>query len=198
MTVENPSIDTTAAPAGPTQAAEPAERQTEAVDRWSRPYAGWMVVARKEFTGHLLSIRFIVVILVLGVAAFVPLYFAASRIGSLASAVSGQPAVFLALFFITSDPKSSAGITVPGVFDFLRLFAPLLGVAFAFDAVNGERSEGTLPRLLSQPIHRDDDINGKFAAGLAIIALVVAGVLILIAGVGLFRIGVVPAATEVL
>ena len=31
---------------------------------------------------------------------------------------------------------------------------------------------GTLPRLLSQPIHRDDVINGKFAAGLAVIAMV--------------------------
>ena len=175
-----------------------AEPEAATVDRWSRAYAGWMVVARKEFTDHLLSIRFLVLILVLGVAAFVPLYFAAQRIGSLASSVSGEPAVFLALFFITSDPTSSAGVAVPGVFDFLRLFAPLLGVAFAFDAVNGERSEGTLPRLLSQPIHRDDVINGKFAAGLAIIGLVIVGVILFVAGVGIFRLGIIPAPTEIL
>jgi ABC-2 type transport system permease protein len=183
-------------PVAPAEPAEPEEAGTS--DRWSRPYAGWMVVARKEFTDHLLSIRFIVLILVLGVAAFVPLYFAAARIGSLASSVSGAPAVFLALFFVTSDPTSSAGVTVPGVYDFLRLFAPLLGVAFAFDAVNGERSEGTLPRLLSQPIHRDDVINGKFAAGLAVIGTVIVGVLLFVAGVGIFRLGIVPAPTEIL
>ena len=43
---------------------------------------------------------------------------------------------------------------------------PLLGIAFGFDAINGERAEGTLPRLLAQPIYRDDVINGKFVAGL--------------------------------
>ena len=48
---------------------------------------------------------------------------------------------------------------------FVGMVAPLLGIAFAFDAVNGERSEGTLPRLLAQPIYRDDVINGKFVAG---------------------------------
>jgi hypothetical protein len=43
-----------------------AEPEAATVDRWSRAYAGWMVVARKEFTDHLLSIRFLVLILVLG------------------------------------------------------------------------------------------------------------------------------------
>jgi ABC-2 type transport system permease protein len=197
MTVENPSIDTTAAPAGPTQAAEPAERQTEVVDRWSRPYAGWMVVARKEFSDHLLSIRFIVLMIVLGLAAFVPLFFAADRIRSAATDATGTPAIFLYLFYLSSSSDASA-FSIPGVVDFVRMFAPLLGIAFAFDAVNGERSEGTLPRLLSQPIHRDDVVNGKFVAGLGTIALAIGAILLLIAGVGLFRIGVVPAATEVL
>ena len=43
----------------------------------------------------------------------------------------------------------------------------LFQIAFGFDDISGERSEGTLPRLVSQPIYRDDVINGKFAAGLA-------------------------------
>ena len=38
-------------------------------------------------------------------------------------------------------------------------------------------SEGTLPRLVSQPIHRDDVINGKFVAGLAVIALILGAVI---------------------
>src|SRR5919198_2045325 len=197
MTAENPSIDTTAAPAGPTQAAKPAERQTEVVDRWSRPYAGWMVVARKEFSDHLLSIRFIVLMIVLGLAAFVPLFFAADRIRSAATDATGTPAIFLYLFYLSSSSDASA-FSIPGVVDFVRMFAPLLGIAFAFDAVNGERSEGTLPRLLSQPIHRDDVINGKFAAGLAIIGLVIVGVILFVAGVGIFRLGIIPAPTEIL
>jgi ABC-2 type transport system permease protein len=197
MTAENVPMDAQTTPAEPTPSAEQTEPQTEAVDRWSRPYAGWLVVARKEFTDHLLSIRFIVLMVVLGLAAFVPLFFAADRIRSAASDVSGIPAIFLSLFYLSSSSDASA-FSIPGVLDFVRMFAPLLGIAFAFDAVNGERSEGTLPRLLSQPIHRDDVINGKFAAGLATIALAIGAILLVIAGVGLFRIGVVPAASEVL
>ncbi len=84
------------------------------------------------------------------------------------------------------------------VFEFVGIVAPLLGLAFAFDAVNGERSEGTLPRLLAQPIHRDDVINGKFAAGMAIIGLVLVVVVGFIAGFGMLRLGIVPHGTEVL
>ena len=40
----------------------------------SVPRAGWMVVARKEFADHLLSARFIVLLLLLGVLAAIPLY----------------------------------------------------------------------------------------------------------------------------
>ena len=51
------------------------------------------------------------------------------------------------------------------------LLVPLVGIAFGFDGINSERAQGTLSRLLAQPIHRDDVINGKFAAGIAVIAL---------------------------
>jgi ABC-2 type transport system permease protein len=84
------------------------------------------------------------------------------------------------------------------VTEFVAITAPLLGVAFSFDAVNGERHEGTLPRLLSQPIHRDSVVNGKFVAGLAVIGLVLAAVLLIISGFGLLRLGIVPEASEVL
>ena len=58
------------------------------------------------------------------------------------------------------------------------------------DAINGERAQGTLPRLLSQPIHRDDVINGKFVAGLALIGLSVNAVMLVVAGIGLVRLGI--------
>jgi ABC-2 type transport system permease protein len=64
--------------------------------------------------------------------------------------------------------------------------------------VNGERSEGTLPRLLAQPIYRDDVINGKFAAGMSVIGLVLVSVVTLIAGFGMLRLGIVPHSEEVI
>ncbi len=160
------------------------------------PRAGWRVVAGKEFTDHILSVRFSVLALVLGLAAGVPLFLAAEQIRSLAEDVSGASAVFLALFVVGPRDVSIFNIDVT-VQSFVSLAAPLLGIAFAFDAVNGERSEGTLPRLVSQPIHRDDVINGKFAAALAVIALVLVSVVVVIAGVGLLRLGIVPEWSEI-
>lgn len=153
---------------------------------------GWITIAGKEFTDHLLSVRLYVLLVVLGIAALIPLYFAAETIRSLADAASGSSAVFLALF--TLSPQN---VDILRVDAFVAIAAPLLGVGFAFDAVNGERHQGTLPRLLAQPIHRDDVINGKFAAGLAIITLVLVCMLALISGFGLLRLGITPAEGEI-
>ena len=153
---------------------------------------GWPTIAAKEFADHVLSARFYVLLVVLGVAALIPLYFAAEQIRNAASSVSGAQAVFLFLF--TVGPQD---ISLLRVDQFVGIAAPLLGVAFAFDAINGERHEGTLPRLLSQPIHRDDVINGKFVAGLGVIAMVLAAVVLVISGFGLLRLGIVPEASEV-
>ena len=146
----------------------------------------------KEIGDHVTSVRFLVLLIVLGLAAAIPLYFAADRIRSVAEAATGVPAVFLALFTI-----GPADIAILRVDTFVGIVAPLLGLAFAFDAVNGERSEGTLPRLLSQPIYRDDVINGKFAAGLGVIGLVLVSVVLFIAGFGMLRLGIVPAGSEI-
>jgi ABC-2 type transport system permease protein len=186
--------------AGPAVApAQMARRDGEIPSRRERsvPRAGWMVVARKELADHLLSARFVVLFIVVGLAALIPLYFAADAIRSAASSVSGGQAIFIALFWYA--PKvGDAQIALPSVQGFLGLVAPLLGLAFAFDSINGERSQGTLPRLLSQPIHRDDVINGKFAAGLAVIAIVIGVVVGIIAAFGIIRLGIVPTASEAL
>jgi ABC-2 type transport system permease protein len=174
--------------------AEPAQ-PAESVQ--SVPSNGWLVVAGKEFADHLLSVRFFVLLLVLGLAAGIPLFLAAEQIRSLASQVSGAQAVFLALFIIGPQDVSIFGLDV-SVQGFIGLAAPLLGIAFAFDAINGERAQGTLPRLVAQPIHRDDVINGKFFASLAAITLVLLAVVLLISGFGLLRLGIVPQWAELL
>ena len=163
----------------------------------SVPRAGWMVIAGKEFGDHLLSARFVVLVIVLGLAAAIPLYFAAAAIRAVASSVTDSQAIFIALFWLAPD-VGNGGVVLPSVTGFLAYVAPLLGLAFAFDAINGERADGTLPRLLSQPIHRDDVVNGKFAAGLAVIGIVLVSVVGAIAAFGLIRLGIVPAASEVL
>jgi len=180
-----------AAPVRPAREGEIPSRRERSV-----PYAGWLVIARKEFSDHLLSARFVILLIVIGIAAIVPLYFAADAIRTAASG-SLPSARFLALFWY-GPPVANGQVTLPSVAGFLAIVGPLLGLVFAFDAVNGERAAGTLPRLLSQPIHRDDVINGKFTAGLAIIGLVLVVIVAGIAAFGIILIGIVPTAAEIL
>jgi len=174
-----------------------AAETTPAAARPATFSSGWRVVAAKEFADQLLSVRFFVLLLILGLAAAIPLFLAAERIRELASGISGLQAVFIALFIIGPQDLSIFGLDI-SVAAFIGLTAPLLGIAFAFDAVNGERAQGTLPRLVSQPIHRDAIINGKFGAALATISLVLVTVILFIAGFGMLRLGIVPSGSEVL
>jgi ABC-2 type transport system permease protein len=151
---------------------------------------GWRVVARKEFADHLLSARFLVLIGILGVAAAAAVFASSAGIRSVASDTEGIPGLFLKLFTVTTDP-----VPFPLVV-FIGFLAPLLGIMFGFDAISGERSQGTLPRLLAQPIHRDEVITGKFVGGLAVIALMLTALTLFVSGIGIFRLGLVPEATE--
>ena len=152
---------------------------------------GWRVVARKEFADHLLSARFLVLIGILGVAAAAAVFASSAGIRSVASDTEGIPALFLKLFTVTTDP-----VPFPLVV-FIGFLAPLLGIMFGFDAISGERSQGTLPRLLAQPIHRDEVITGKFVGGLAVIALMLTALTLFVSGIGIFRLGLIPTSTEI-
>jgi ABC-2 type transport system permease protein len=159
---------------------------------------GWRVIAAKELADHLLSVRFVVLVLVLGLAAAGAVYAAASAIREVASGVSGQPSLFLKLFTISPAEITGATEQIPPFYAFVGFLGPLLGIAFGFDGVNGERAERTLPRLLAQPIHRDDVINGKFVAGLVVIGLIFSAITLVVAAIGILQLGILPTAEEIL
>ncbi|MGH2772054.1 MAG: ABC transporter permease [Actinomycetota bacterium] len=151
------------------------------------------MVARKEFADHLLSVRFTILMVIMGLAALFAVYTAASQIREVAESSSDFPALFLKLFTVFEE---GSRLELP-FFELIGLLGPLLGIMFAFDAINGERTQGTLPRLLSQPIYRDDVINGKFVAGLSVIGLILLALVMILSGVGMFRIGITPTWREV-
>ncbi|MGH2708067.1 MAG: ABC transporter permease, partial [Actinomycetota bacterium] len=96
--------------------------------------AGWRIVAAKELADHLLSLRFTILALLIGAAAILSVSAAAGGIRDAAEAVaepsSQVPALFLKLFTVAPD-------RIPPFFFMVALLAPLLGIAFGFDAVNG-------------------------------------------------------------
>lgn len=81
---------------------------------------------------------------------------------------------------------------------FVSFLGPLLGIALGFDAVNSEQNKGTLSRLLSQPIYRDNIINAKFFAALIVVSILFFVLGLLVMGCGLVAIGIPPTADEFL
>lgn len=159
-----------------------------------RRQPGWAIVARKELADDLLSLRFYLLLLLVALMGVGAVHAGASTIRDAAPAASEAPAILLRLLTVVPED-------LPSFFSFFGLIgflSPLLGIAFGFDAINSERAQGTLPRLVSQPIHRDDVINGKFAAGLALIALTLGTLAAFVVGLGIFRLGVTPNGSEIL
>lgn len=153
---------------------------------------GWRVIARKELADHLLSAKFIVLVAILAVVAAGAVYSAANGIRQVAEDALGISGLFLRLFTVTTDPVPFPFIA------FVGFLAPLLGIVFGFDSISGERSLGTLPRLLSHPIHRDEVILGKFVAGLAAIGLTLTALTFFVSGLGVFLLGIAPTPAEVI
>ena len=166
------------------------------------PSGGWRIVAAKELADHLGSTRFVVLFIVLGLAGASAVYSVSQQIGSVAAGVRTTESLFPLLFTLSASDvaaatQQSANTPLPSFVALISLLAPLLGIAFGFDAVNRERSDRTLPRLLAQPIYRDDVINGKFAAGLAAIGIALGAVLLIISAWGVIQLGVIPTAEDV-
>jgi ABC-2 type transport system permease protein len=153
--------------------------------------SGWRVIAAKEFADHVTSVRFLALTIVMALAAGAAVYATSTGLANVASQVSGEPTLFLKVFTVRRGD-------IPAFTTFFGFLGPLMGIAFGFDGVNGERVEATLPRLLSQPIHRDDVVNGKFVAGLAAIALIFITVTAIVAAVAIIQLGILPTAEEVL
>ena len=152
-----------------------------------------VAIVRKELADYFTSIRFFILFLLVLVTSGYGLFAAYNGIRQALSesgAVTGSGFVFITLF------TSGEGIFT--LTFFIMLLVPIIGIALGFDAINSERSGGTLSRLLSQPVYRDSVINGKFLAGIITMGIMVATTLLLVSGYGLRMIGVPPTAEEII
>jgi ABC-2 type transport system permease protein len=148
-------------------------------------------IVRKELADYFTGMRgLIILILVFAVSA---LAIHAAYYGVRGTAVE-TGYIFLKLYTTAEKvlPDIMSFSTVVGLF-----FIPVVGIALGFDAINGERSGGTLSRVLSQPVYRDEVINAKLLASIIILSTMVAAAMFIIAGVGVRIIGVPPTAEEI-
>lgn len=100
--------------------------------------------------------------------------------------------------FVFLNLYTTTGNSIPSFMSFIALLGPFVGLALGFDAINSERSAGTLNRLVAQPTYRDSIIIGKFLAGLAVIAMMVFSMGIFIGAIGILTTGLVPEGEEIL
>ncbi len=161
------------------------------VDKVERDVArgGFRELYRKELADHFNSVRFKLVFGLLVLTSIASLTGAISSIT--ATSDSSTENIFLTLY-------TTSGSSIPAVASFLAYLAPLAGLVLGFDAINRERSQGTLNRLVSQPIHRDTVINAKFLAGITVIGIMICFIGVMVGGLGLAILGIPPSGEEVL
>ena len=154
-----------------------------------RRSCGFATLYRKELADHFHSARFKLVLLLLTLAGLASLFGALEAVSD--ANASSSEYVILALYTLSSN-------SIPSFASFLAYLAPLAGLALGFDAINRERAQGTLNRLVSQPIYRDAIINAKFLAGVTVIFLMIFFVGIQAGALGLLVVGIPPEAEELL
>ncbi len=162
--------------------------------------SGLITVFWKELADNFSSWRFIILFTLVLLAGVFAIYVAAESIREAVTEISQSYFATAEITrFIFLKLYTTSGQALPFSFlDFLVFLVPIVGIALGFDAINSEKNSGTLSRLLSQPIFRDAVINGKFLAGVVTMAIMLVSIVMLVAGIGLIRIGVPPTSEETL
>jgi len=153
---------------------------------------GFRALYYKEVRDYFRSLKFIIVLALVTVLGLTGVYGAFNGIRD-AISDSGNSATYTLLSLFTEQ-----GASWPSFVWFLMFLGPLVGMALGFDAINGERSRRTLSRLLAQPIHRDAVINGKFWAGVTVLAIMVFALGFFVIGFGIAALGLVPTLEQLL
>jgi len=79
---------------------------------------------------------------------------------------------------------------------FISFLGALLGISLGFDAINAEQNNGTLTRLMAQPVYRDNLLLAKFTSALVVVTALFVALALLMVGAGLMITGVRMEAIE--
>lgn len=151
----------------------------------------WVIV-QKEVADHVRSWRFKILLILILMTCLGSLYTSITAISEGITASNRETGFFFLKLLTLSDGS------LPPFHVFIGFLGPLLGIVMGFDAINSEKSRGTLPRVMSQPIHRDYLINAKFVGALIVISTLFFALGFLVMGMGLIIIGIPPSAGEFL
>lgn len=144
----------------------------------------WVMV-RKEVADQVRSWRFIILAAIILLTFFGSLYISIANIGKAVTNNSDPDSLFLYLKLLTTTDGS-----LPAFHVFIGFLGPLLGISMGFDAINSEQANGTLIRLMAQPVYRDSLLNARFTASVIVVSTLFFSLTLLMIGGGLFITGV--------
>jgi len=148
-------------------------------------------MVRKEVGDHVRSWRFIVMLVLIFLTFFGTMYVSLANIKQAVGNLQDPDRTFVYLKLLTVSDG-----TLPTFHTFLSFLGPLLGIALGFDAINSEHNNGTLIRLMAQPIYRDNLLLAKFTASLIVVSVLFLSLALLMVGGGLLLTGAPLEAVE--
>ena len=153
--------------------------------RWGKSAGPFNVMVRKEAGDHIRSWRFTIMLSLIVLTFLGSLYVSLSNIGAAVNNLKDPDHAFVYLKLLTTTDG-----TLPTFHIFISFLGPLLGIALGFDAVNAEQNNGTLTRLMAQPVYRDNVLLAKFCGALLVISVLFFSLSLLMIGGGMVITGV--------
>ncbi|MDO6436626.1 ABC transporter permease subunit [Cyclobacterium sp. 1_MG-2023] len=144
----------------------------------------WILV-RKEIAGHIRSWRFVILLVLVVLTFWGATAVAMNNIKDTVAKVKDLETLFLYLKILTTTEG-----TLPPFHVFLNFLGPLLGISLGFDAINSEQQNGTLTRIMAQPIYRDNLLLSKFVSSLLLVGTLLLSLSLLMIGGGMLITGV--------
>ncbi len=162
-----------------------------------RSHSLWALY-RKEMADHVNGKRFIIILLIVIAMTIASVYGAVTGINSaIKNAATDRQASFDSTFMFLKL-YTTGGSSIPSYMSLIALIGPFIGLILGFDAINAEKNNGTLNRLVSQPIYRDSIIIGKFLASATLIMIMVLSTGIAVGCAGFLASGIKPGGEEII
>ncbi|AGA80711.1 ABC transporter permease [Echinicola vietnamensis] len=165
-------------------------RHEQGAGRWHSPF--WTMVG-KEVADHLRSWRFIVLLVLIALTFWGTTAVAMGHLREVVTKAKDTGQLFLYLKLLTTTEG-----TLPPFHVFLNFLGPLLGIGLGFDAINSEQQNGTLARVMAQPVYRDNLLLSKFTSSLILVGVLLLSLALLMIGGGMVMTGILIEAEEVM
>ena len=159
-------------------------------------YHSLTALYQKEMADHVTSKRFIIILILVIAMTIASVYGAVTGISSAIKNAAMDSKSSFDMNYMFLKLYTTSGSSIPSYMSLIALVGPFIGLILGFDSINAEKNNGTLNRLVSQPIYRDSIIIGKFLASSTLIAIMVLSTGISVGCAGFLASGIRPSGEE--